>query len=208
LSISRELVKLLGGEIAVSSEVDSGSEFVVRLPLNGPANISSQQRDDIQLEKRPTEVVQLPSIDRKYLSTVIPDAIPDDRDHIGMQDKVILIIEDDVSFAKSLLEYTRKQGYKGVVGVRGDEAIELARSFSPLGILLDIQLPVKSGWEVMEELKSDPQTRHIPVHVMSSHSVKKESLLKGAVDFIDKPVAFDRMQDIFKKIEYVLTHHP
>jgi CheY-like chemotaxis protein len=95
-----------------------------------------------------------------------------------------------------------------VVSVRGDEGIELARQFRPLGILLDVQLPVRSGWEVMEELKGDPETRHIPVHIMSSHEVKSESLLKGAVDFINKPFAFEQMQTMFHKIEYVLTHHP
>jgi CheY-like chemotaxis protein len=67
---------------------------------------------------------------------------------------------------------------------------------------------VKSGWEVMDELKSDQETRHIPVHIMSSHEVKSESLMKGAVDFINKPFAFDQMHDVFKRIEYVLTHHP
>jgi CheY-like chemotaxis protein len=75
----------------------------------------------------------------------------------------------------------------------------------PLGVLLDIQLPIKSGWQVMEELKSDSQTRPIPVHIMSSHSVKKESLMKGAVDFIDKPFAFEQMQEVFTKLEYVLN---
>lgn len=208
LSISRELVKLLGGEIAVASEVDVGSEFVIRLPLSGPTNQLAQHQDPVPPRQLPVEAAESAVVDQTYLSAVIPDDIPDDRADIEEKDKVILIIEDDVGFAKSLLDYTRKQGYKGVVGVRGDEAVDLARRFSPLGILLDIQLPVKSGWEVMEELKSDAQTRHIPVHVMSSHSMKKESLLKGAVDFIDKPIAFDRMQEIFKKIEYVLTHHP
>src|SRR5690606_24328127 len=103
---------------------------------------------------------------------------------------------------------TRKRGYKGLVAVRGDEGVALAKKYSPLGVLLDVQLPIKSGWEVMEELKADSQTRHIPVHIMSSHQVKRESLRKGAVDFIDKPIAFERMQEMFKKIEYVLTQQP
>ena len=79
------------------------------------------------------------------------------------------------------MEYTRQKSYKCIVSVRGDEAVELAKQFLPIGILLDIQLPVKSGWEVMDELKNTPETRHIPVHIMSSHEVKNESLLKGAV---------------------------
>ena len=70
-------------------------------------------------------------------------------------DKVILIIEDDTAFAKSLLDFTRQKNYKGIVAVRGDEGIELAKKYHPNGILLDIQLPVKSGWEVMDELKSN-----------------------------------------------------
>jgi CheY-like chemotaxis protein len=74
--------------------------------------------------------------------------------------------------------------------------------------LLDLQLPVKSGWEVMDELKNDSRTRHIPVHMMSSYEVKNESLVKGAVDFINKPLAFEQMQKIFEKIEQVLTRNP
>jgi CheY-like chemotaxis protein len=106
------------------------------------------------------------------------------------------------------LDYTRKKGYKGVVSVRGDEALPLARQYRPLGILLDVQLPVKSGWEVMEELKGDPATKPIPVHMMSSHQVKTRSLAKGAIDFINKPVAFEKMGEIFEKIEQALSRHP
>jgi CheY-like chemotaxis protein len=81
----------------------------------------------------------------------------------------------------------------------------LSQRFSPIGILLDLQLPVKDGWEVMDALKSNPATRHIPVHIMSSMEAKKESLVKGAVDFINKPVAFEHMQEVFQKIEQVLS---
>ena len=110
--------------------------------------------------------------------------MPDDRDTISSNDKVILIIEDDTMFAKSLLEFTRKNNYKAMVAVRGDEGIELALKFKPIGILLDIQLPVKSGWEVMDELKANPATRSIPVHIMSSFEAKSKSLSAGAIDFI------------------------
>ena len=104
---------------------------------------------------------------------------------------MILIIEDDTNFAKSLLQFANKKGYKVVVAVRGDEGLIYARKYLPVGILLDVQLPVKSGWEVMDELKADNFTRHIPVHMMSSYQVKKESLTQGAVDFINKPFAHE-----------------
>ena len=77
-----------------------------------------------------------------------------------------------------------------------------------MGILLDVQLPIKSGWEVMDELKADPVTRPIPVHMMSSHQVKNRSLSKGALDFIDKPVAFEKLSGVFAKIEEALSRHP
>lgn len=210
LSISRELVKLLGGELMVQSEVEQGSSFSFIIP----AAKALQKKEPPVASFKPLPSLSelaytpLPEKKKQYISTEIPENIPDDRTSILQGDKVILIVEDDINFAKSLYDVTQRQGYKCIVAVRGDEGIELAKQFLPLGILLDIQLPVKSGWEVMEELKSTPETRHIPVHIMSSHQLRSESLLKGAVDFINKPVAFDQVQEIFKKIEYVLTHHP
>ena len=207
LSISRELAKILGGEIKLTSEPGAGSEFVVYIPTNKPTQ-NIQVPSAFTTPVLPTEpgLDLNPPVERqRFTAPVIPEGMPDDRQNILPNDKVILIIEDDVHFAKALLDYTRSKGYKGIVAVRGDEGIELARQYKPMGILLDIQLPVKDGWEVMEELKSHPQTRPIPVHIMSSHEVKKESLMKGAVDFINKPVAFEQMQEIFRKIEQVVS---
>ncbi|MBE9462521.1 response regulator [Dyadobacter subterraneus] len=207
LSISRELIKLLKGEITLVSESGKGSEFILYLPVSPNQNHQIQESRSFFGTSKPEAFVAKKEeiIDTRFVSTVIPESIPDDRSSISEKDKSILIIEDDTNFAKSLLDYTRKKGYKGIVAVRGDEGLELAESFKPQGILLDIQLPVMSGWDVMDRLKSNPKTRHIPVHIMSSHKLKNESLMKGAVDFIDKPMALDKMQEIFKKIEYVLS---
>ena len=206
LSISRELVKLLGGEITLTSVAGAGSEFTLYLPVTQSAGSALPEKTNFFIS--PTEETAIKKVDEqdyRYISSLIPESIPDDRGAVSEKDKSILIIEDDTNFAKSLLDYTRKKGYKGIVAVRGDEGLELAESFKPQGILLDIQLPVMSGWEVMDKLKANPKTRHIPVHIMSSHKLKNESLMKGAVDFIDKPMALEKMQEIFKKIEYVLS---
>src|SRR5690606_41039162 len=104
---------------------------------------------------------------------------------------VLIMSKDDTSFSKFLLFFTKKKGYKGLVAVRGDQGIEMAFRYNPQAILLDLQLPVKDGWQVMKELKENPKTRHIPVHMMSSYEIRKESLKKGAIDFINKPVAFE-----------------
>jgi signal transduction histidine kinase/CheY-like chemotaxis protein len=205
LSISRELAKLLGGRIELKSEPGIGSEFTVFIPWQ---KIEQKQKEASaqQADKEFSPIVASPTEkgDNKFLSSEIPESVPDDRTLITTNDKCLLIVEDDTAFAKALLEYTRGKGYKGIVTVRGDEALDLAKKYHPVGILLDIQLPIKSGWEVMEELKSDTSTRHIPVHIMSSHTAKRESLQKGAIDFISKPVAFEKMQDIFNKIEHVI----
>lgn len=198
LSISRELARLLNGEISVESQPGKGSTFTLTIPIS--ASLAGQPIREV-VEPAPIEAVA----NTQYISATIPEAVPDDRNGIAAGDKTILIVEDDTNFAKALLEYTRDRGYKGIVSVRGDEAFNLAVNFKPLGILLDVQLPIKSGWEVMEELKSNAMTRHIPVHIMSSHKLRQESLLKGAVNFLDKPVAYEQIPEVFRRIEQIVS---
>jgi signal transduction histidine kinase/DNA-binding response OmpR family regulator/CHASE3 domain sensor protein len=204
LSISREIAGILGGEIQLHSEEGKGSTFTLYLPLTYVPQQKIEEPTDKAIIKKPITKVEHSEVLNNVESLIIemiPAEIPDDRDTITIGEKVILIIDDDTKFAKVLLKLIRDKGYKGIVAVRGDYGIKFAQMYQPVGILLDLKLPVMNGWQVMDELKNNSSTKHIPVHMMSTVDVRKEGLSKGAIDFIHKPFASDKVNDIFNNIK-------
>jgi len=208
LSISREIANLLGGEIRLISKENEGSTFTLYLPIDSTDVVSESDKKD-----NPSKRIKFPTSEIKDIDVnvmkITPDEIPDDRNNLTDEDKVILIVEDDVHFAKVLIKFTHERGYKAVVAVSGGKALEYAKKYHPTGILLDIQLPEKSGWTIMKELKEDRDTRYIPVHMMSSLDVsRKESVDVGAIDFMNKPLAEKQIQSVFDTLERSNSNYP
>lgn len=216
LSISQELAKLLGGIITVESTEGEGSLFTLYLPEQTTAR-RSQDTDFVnQVWKEVAVTSKKPPTDKGESEVVIPrvelsdpellssSELEDDRGNLEPNDKVILIIEDDENFARIIIDMARSRSFKVLVALRGDQGLALAQAYKPDAIILDIQLPVVDGWSVLNRLKQSPDTRHIPVHVMSVVDEPQQGLTMGALAYLQKPVSKSSLEEAFSELQAFL----
>ncbi|WP_373536093.1 HAMP domain-containing protein, partial [Microcoleus sp.] len=198
LSISREIAHLLGGEIKLTSRAGEGSKFTLYLPQTYQESEIMNDRDsgtDNPTSQLPPGVsVTVPSPNFHLPIAPYPSVtISDDRENIESGDRILLIIEDDVNFARILVDMAQEQGFKALVALRSDIGLAMAREFKPTAIMLDLNLPVMDGWTVLDRLKHDATTRHIPVHIVSVEEGRQRSLQLGAIAYLQKPVSHEAL---------------
>ncbi|WP_309088085.1 response regulator, partial [Phenylobacterium sp.] len=188
LSISREITRLLGGELKVESKPGKGSTFTLYLPLNFSPAAQTPSTGGQGARAAAGFAASRAMMMSSSFSDEPVEAVADDRDSVNSGDSVVLIVEDDPRFASILLNLVRDSGFKGVVTGEGAAAPSLARRFGPDAIMLDIGLPDMDGLALLDLLKRTPETRHIPVHVISADDQKGLGLSMGAFGFTHKPV--------------------
>lgn len=185
LSISREIAKLLGGCIVLTSEPGQGSTFsLVVTERKEPAVIRENARE-ISQQKANDPVLQTETTTSGQKHS---DSVPDDRKNLQADDKVLLIIDDDPDFAKVVRDLARNEHFKVLVAMSGETGLQLIDLYTITAIILDIGLPGMSGWSVLSRLKEGSSTRHIPVHVISASDRCSEALKMGALNFLTKPI--------------------
>ncbi|MEP7185495.1 MAG: response regulator [Rhodanobacter sp.] len=192
LSISRRMAELLGGDIVLRSEVGQGSEFILTLTEN---SVAGAAEPGAEATSAATTIMR-----SAHSPVQLPGDLRDDREQLAPGDTAVLIIEDDLVFIRILAEMVRKKGQRILIAANGEDGLELARRYRPLGILLDVMLPGMDGWTVIERLKADASTRHIPVHFLSATDEGERGRDLGAVGFLTKPVSREAINEAFERL--------
>jgi CheY-like chemotaxis protein len=192
LAISRRIAILLGGDIGLESEPGHGSTFTIYLPEEAPEG--SGPAESVPLQQAAAEAT-LP-----LSPGLIAETIDDDRAVLSPGDTIILVVEDDPAFARILADMVHRKGHRVLAAADGETGLALAKRYRPTGILLDVMLPGMDGWTVIERLKGDGATRHIPVHFISATDDASRGLELGAVGFLTKPVSRESIATAFDRL--------
>jgi signal transduction histidine kinase/DNA-binding response OmpR family regulator len=211
LTISRSFAQLMGGDILLSSEEGNGSKFTLLLPerYDGGSIPTTEVSQRIVSVPSETASPKYPGPETDSSIEVRPvlndNPCNDDRESVNHGDKVLLVVEDDQAFARTLYDLSAENGFKCLVANDGEGGLYLADLYVPSAIVLDIGLPGIDGWEVMNRLRQNARTRHIPVHFISAQDMSRQALQLGAIGFLTKPASVESLRSVFGQIEKVIS---